>query len=50
MNRLMDESATIALVQHDAEVRFRMRASRGSADKGLNALQKLDRHFDTGNN
>ena len=45
MNRLLDELATIALVQHDAEVRYRARAGRGSVEKGLEALGKLDRHF-----
>jgi arginine deiminase len=45
MNRLMDELATVALVQHDAEVRFRLRASRGSAEKGIKILDKLDLHF-----
>ena len=45
INRLMDEMATIALVQHDAGVRFVMRSARGSAEKGLAALTKLDRHF-----
>ena len=45
MNKLIDELATIALAQHDAEVRFRTRAGRGSPAKGLKALAKLDRHF-----
>ena len=45
MNKLMDELATIALSQHDAEVRFRVRAAIGSPAKGLNALDKLDQHF-----
>ena len=45
MNRLLDELATIALVQHDAEVRYRARAGRGSVEKGLESLAKLDRHF-----
>ena len=45
MNKLMDELATVALAQHDAETRFRARAAKGSAAKGLKALAKLDRHF-----
>ena len=45
MNRLLDELATIALAQHDAETRFRARADRGSAAKGMQVLVKLDRHF-----
>jgi len=47
MNKLMDELATIALAQFDAETRFRARAAAGSAAKGLRALAKLDRHFGT---
>ncbi|MFN0104331.1 MAG: toxin-antitoxin system HicB family antitoxin [Bryobacteraceae bacterium] len=47
MNRLMDELATIALSQHDAETRFRARTAKGSTSKGLKALAKLDRHFAT---
>lgn len=44
-NRLMDELATVALVQHDAEVRFRLRATRGSVDKGPKVLDKLEKQF-----
>ncbi len=47
MNHLLDELATIALAQHDAELRFRMRAQRGSPEKGLKLLAKLDKHFGT---
>jgi hypothetical protein len=47
MNKLIDELATIALVQFDAETRFRARAAAGAAKKGLRALTKLDRHFGT---
>lgn len=46
MNHLVDELATIALAQHDGEIRFRTRAESGSAEKGLAALVKLDEHFD----
>jgi len=45
MNKLLDELATIALVQHDAEVRFRTRAAMGSRAKGLAVLDKLDQHL-----
>ena len=45
MNRLLDELATIALAQHDAETRFRARADRGLPAKGMQVLAKLDRHF-----
>jgi hypothetical protein len=43
MNHLVDEWATIALTQHDAEVRFRARAALGSVKRGLELLDKLDR-------
>ncbi len=45
MNKLMDELATVALAQHDAEVRFRALAARGSPKRGLELLEKLDRRF-----
>lgn len=45
MNKLIDELATVALAQHDAEVRFRALAARGSAERGLRLLDKLDRRF-----
>jgi hypothetical protein len=43
MNKLMDELATVVLAQHDAEVRFRALASKGSVTRGLEVLSKLDR-------
>ena len=45
MNKLIDELATVALAQHDAETRFRSLAAVGSARRGLALLDKLDRHF-----
>ncbi len=45
MNKMMDELATVALAQHDAEVRFRALAARGSPKRGLELLDKLDRRF-----
>ncbi|MGO9274042.1 MAG: toxin-antitoxin system HicB family antitoxin [Terriglobia bacterium] len=45
MNKLIDELATVALAQHDAEVRFRTLAARGSVERGRRLLGKLDRHF-----
>ena len=41
-NKFMEELATIALAQQDAETRFALRASRGDVAKGLAALDKLD--------
>jgi hypothetical protein len=45
MNKLMDELATVALTQHDAETRFRALAAKGSVKRGLELLDKLDRRF-----
>jgi hypothetical protein len=45
MNKLIDELATVALAQYDAEVRFHAIAAKGSAKRGLALLDKLDRHF-----
>ena len=45
VNKLIDELATIALSQHDAEVRFRALAARGSRKTGLALLDRLDRAF-----
>jgi predicted transcriptional regulator len=44
-NKYMEELATIALAQQDAQTRFELRASRGDAARGLNALDKLDSFF-----
>jgi len=43
MNKLIDELATIALTQHDAELRFHALAGKGSAQRGIELLDKLDR-------
>lgn len=45
INRLMDELATSALSQYDAETRFRALAARGSRKRGLALLDRLDRAF-----
>jgi predicted transcriptional regulator len=42
MNKLMEELSTVALAQFDAELRFRARAARGSAEAGLRLLDQLD--------
>lgn len=42
MNRLVDEWATVALAQFDAETRFRTLAARGSAVRGLELLDQAD--------
>jgi hypothetical protein len=43
INKLADELFTVALAQHDAETRFRVRAARGSDKRSLELLDKLDR-------
>jgi len=43
LNRLIDELATVALTEYDAETRFRAMAARGSKETGLALLDKLDR-------
>lgn len=42
MNKLIEELSTVALAQFDAELRFRARAARGSAEAGLRLLEQLD--------
>jgi predicted transcriptional regulator len=46
INKLMEELSTQALAEFDSEVRFRTLASVGKPKRGLDLLQKLDRHFD----
>jgi predicted transcriptional regulator len=46
MNKLIEELSTVALAQFDAELRFRARAARGSAEEGLRLLDKLDADSD----
>ncbi len=48
VNRLMEELSVIAVTQHDAEMRFRALAVRGSKEEGLAILEKLDRAFTAG--
>lgn len=45
LNKLMEELSIRALTEHDTEMRFRMRAARGAAERGLEVLDKLDRHY-----
>ena len=42
LNRLMHDLSTRALVEHDVEMRFRARAARGSAERGLEILDALE--------
>ena len=43
VNRLLDELATVALVQHDMKIQFRSAAKAGNPARGLALLKKLDR-------
>lgn len=45
LNKLVDEWASVALAQFDAESRFAARAARGDAKHGLALLDKLDQSF-----
>ena len=45
LNKLMQELSTRALTEHDTEMRFRMRAARGRAARGLELLEELDARF-----
>ena len=45
LNKLFEELSTRALVETDAETRFRLRAARADTQGGLAVLDKLDRHF-----
>lgn len=42
VNKLMEELSTLALAEFDAETRFRARAARGSPDRALELLDRLD--------
>ena len=41
LNKLMEEISVRALTEHDTEMRFRMRAARGDAARGLKLLDEL---------
>ena len=43
VNKPMQEFAARALAEHDTELRFRARAARGDAARGLAVLDELDR-------
>ena len=46
VNKLMEELATIALTEFDAETRFKLLASRGSVERGLELIRKAQQHFE----
>ena len=44
-NKLMEELATVALVQQDTAARFAMRSQRGDVARGLAILDEIDARF-----
>lgn len=42
----MEELATIALTEFDTETRFKLLASRGSVERGLELIRKAQQHFE----
>jgi predicted transcriptional regulator len=42
VNKLIEELSTIALVEFDAETRFRAMAAKGNIKAGLALLERLD--------
>jgi plasmid stability protein len=42
VNKMIEELTTVALVEFDTHNRFKMRAARGSAARGLEILEQLD--------
>lgn len=45
VNKLMEELSTIALVEFDAETRFRSMVTQGNPEEGIAILDKLDAYF-----
>lgn len=45
VNKLIEELATISIVEFDAESRILALASKGSPKEGLAILDKLDAHY-----
>ncbi|WP_295880234.1 ribbon-helix-helix protein, CopG family [uncultured Thiohalocapsa sp.] len=45
VNKLIEELSTLALAEFDNEVRFRALAAEGDPARGLELLDRLDRHF-----
>jgi hypothetical protein len=45
INKLIDELATIAIIQSDYETSFKAQAAKGDPNKGLAIIDKLDKIF-----
>jgi hypothetical protein len=48
VNKLIEELSTQALAEFDSEIRFRALAASGDTQRGLELLDKLDKHFEEG--
>ena len=48
VNKLIEELSTQALAEFDSEIRFRALAATGNTQRGLELLDKLDKHFNEG--
>ncbi len=48
VNKLIEEFSNQAIAESDAYTRYQIAAARGDAARGLNTLDKLDRHFESG--
>lgn len=45
VNKLLEELTTMALTEYDLEIKFKLRASRGSTEKALLVLDRLKQDF-----
>jgi predicted transcriptional regulator len=45
VNKLIEELSTLAIAELDNDVRFRALAAQGDPARGLELLDRLDRHF-----
>lgn len=48
INKLYEELSSLLLRGYGAEMRFRKRADGGDRKKGLEILDKLEKHYDQG--
>jgi len=45
VNKLIEEFSTVAILEFDAEMRFRAHAKKNLSKKGLKILDKLDKYY-----
>ncbi len=46
VNKLFEELSVMALTEFDAKTRFKIRASNGCREKGIEILDQLDRYYE----